>query len=211
MSRDLVQERVQFGPRAHRPGRVVRVADVDELRPRPDRLEHRVEVVAVVAERNPPRDGADLERVDHVAREGRPAAHDLVARVERELREVVDDPVGAGSGRDLLEADVVQLGEGRAEPPRAAVRIAVQVAAPRARSPRSRPGKARTAPRSTRASRPARGRARAAPPRPASRARTARDPARHGLKNESAISAKLMLRLYPGRGPSPSRRCSGRR
>ena len=82
----------------------------------------------MVAERNLPRDGADLERVDHVAREGRPAAHDLVARVERELREVVDDPVGAGSVRDLLEADVVQLGEGRAEPPRAAVRIAVQVA-----------------------------------------------------------------------------------
>ena len=82
----------------------------------------------MVAQRNLPRDCADLQRVDGVARERRPAAHDLVARVERELREIVDHPVGAGSGRDLLEADVVQLGQGRPEPPRAAVGIAVQVA-----------------------------------------------------------------------------------
>ena len=82
----------------------------------------------MVAERNLPRDGADLECVDHVARERRPPADDLVARVERELREVVDDPIRAGAGRDLLEADVVQLGERRPQPPRAAVGVAVQVA-----------------------------------------------------------------------------------
>ena len=49
-------------------------------------------------------DGAELRRVEHVARERRPAADDLVARVERRLREQVDHAVGAGADDDLLEA-----------------------------------------------------------------------------------------------------------
>ena len=82
----------------------------------------------MVAERNPARDGAELQRVDHVARERRPAADDLVSRIERELGQVVDHPVRAGTGRNLLEPHVVQLCERRAEPPGAAVGIAVQAA-----------------------------------------------------------------------------------
>src|SRR6266542_3834030 len=51
VSRDLVQEARQLGARVRRAGRVVRNADVDELRPLGDRVEQRVEVVAVLAER----------------------------------------------------------------------------------------------------------------------------------------------------------------
>ena len=77
---DPLEERVQLRAAVRRPGRVVREADVDDLRPRTDRVRERVEVVAVVAERHPRRGRALLGGVDHVARERRPAADDLVAR-----------------------------------------------------------------------------------------------------------------------------------
>ena len=48
--RQLVEEREQLGSAVGRAGRVVRVADVDELRLRPDRGEQAVEIVGVVAE-----------------------------------------------------------------------------------------------------------------------------------------------------------------
>ena len=84
----------------------------------------------MLAQRNLPRDGAKLGRADHVAREGGPAADDLVAGVECQLREVVDDPVRAGAGGDLLEADAMPLGERRPEAVGAAVGIAVQLLGP---------------------------------------------------------------------------------
>ena len=70
---------------------------------------------------------ADLERVEHVARERRPAGHDLVARVERREHREADDRVRAGADRDLLEADAVAPRERLTEPVRAAVRVAVQL------------------------------------------------------------------------------------
>ena len=124
---DTVEVVVELGPRVHRPGRVVRVTDVDELRPRPDCLEHRAQVVAVLAKRHPAGDGTELQCVDGVARERRPAAHDLVARIERELREIVDDAVRARTRRDLLEAHVVPLSESSAQSVRASVRVPVEL------------------------------------------------------------------------------------
>ena len=65
----------------------------------------------MIPQRDEPRLGAHLLRIDHVAREGRPAADDLVARIEQRLREAVHDAVRAGAGRDLLEAHAVPLRE----------------------------------------------------------------------------------------------------
>ena len=124
---DAIEERVQLRARVHRPRRVVRVADEDEPRLRRDRLEHRVEVVPVVPERHLDRDRAELGRVDRVGGERRPAADDLVARIERRLRQAVDQPVRAGADGDLLEGDAVALGERGPQPPGAAVGIAVEV------------------------------------------------------------------------------------
>src|SRR5207248_11386730 len=120
------------------------VADVDDLRPLVDGVEERGEVVAVVAERNATDLRAELLRVDHVARERRPAAHDCVAGVERRLREAVDDPVGAGPERDLFEADPVPLRERLAQSVRASVRVAVELRRPaRDRLERGREGRER--------------------------------------------------------------------
>src|SRR5207237_3851880 len=127
VSRQPVEEGEQVLASVRRSGRVVRIADVDELRPRPDRGEEAVEVIGVVAERNASRLGAELRGSENVAREGRPAADDLVARVERRLREQVDDPVGASADHELLEGDPVSLGELRPERPDAAVRVAVEL------------------------------------------------------------------------------------
>src|SRR5439155_11815577 len=83
--------------------------------------------------------GAELQRVDHVARKRGPAANDLVAGIERELRQVIDDPVRARAGRDLLETDVMSLGERRSQAVGAAVGVAVQLlGAPRERLERGR-------------------------------------------------------------------------
>ena len=103
------------------------MANVDELRARPDRVEERIEVVGVVAERNFLRNRAELDRVEDVARKRRPAADDLVPRVEGRLGEKVDHAVGAGADDDLVEGNAVPLGELRPERPDAAVRVAVQV------------------------------------------------------------------------------------
>jgi hypothetical protein len=104
-----VEESDQLVPAVRRPGRVVRVADVDELRPRADRGEQALEVVRVVTKRDSAGRGAELRGREDVAREGRPAAHHLVARVERRLRQQIDDPVGARSDDQLLEGDAVPL------------------------------------------------------------------------------------------------------
>ena len=124
---DALEVGVDLGARVRRAGRVVRDADVDELRPGADRTQERVEVVAPVPERHGPGDRAELPGVDRVARERGPAADDLVARLEHRLAEAVDDPVRSGSGRDLLEAQVEPLRERGAEPVRAAVGVAVEL------------------------------------------------------------------------------------
>ena len=59
--RKPVEERQQLVPAVRRSGRVVRVADVDELRPRADRREQSVEVEGVIAERDPARFGTELQ------------------------------------------------------------------------------------------------------------------------------------------------------
>ena len=61
----------------------------------------------VVPERHPLRHGPELERVEHVADEGRPARDDLVPGIEGGDAEVPDDRVGARRGDDLLRPDVV--------------------------------------------------------------------------------------------------------
>ena len=82
-----------------------------------------------------------LARVDRVARERRPAADDLVAGLERRLRDRVDEAVRARAERDLLEADAVALGERGAQRVGAAVRVAVEL--------RDRPLDRRARPRET--------------------------------------------------------------
>src|SRR5262249_38847767 len=57
-----------------------------------------------------------------------PAAHDLVARVERRLAEHVETAVRARADRDLLELDAVARRERLVEAVDAAVRIAVELA-----------------------------------------------------------------------------------
>src|SRR5205085_12430955 len=102
--------------------------DVDELRARRDGVRERVEVVAMVAQRHGDCRRSLLARVDHIAREGGPAADDLVAGVERRLAEHVDAAVGAGADGDLLERDPVTRGERFVEAIDAAVRVAVELA-----------------------------------------------------------------------------------
>ena len=128
---DMVEVGVELGARVRRPGRVVRQADVDDLGQRGNRRQHRLEVVTPVAQRNHHRHGAELARVDHVARERRPAADHLVARLERRLAETVDEAVGAGPGNDLLETQAEPLGQRGPQPKCAAVRVAVQLGAQR--------------------------------------------------------------------------------
>src|SRR5581483_3501712 len=127
LRRDALDERAQLRAAVRCSGRVVRMADVDELRPRADRVEERVEVVRMVAQRHPLRRCAELDRVEHVARERRPAADDLVAGLERRLREQVDDAVRARADDDLSHVDAVALGERRPERVGASVGIAVQL------------------------------------------------------------------------------------
>ena len=135
---------IELGARVGRPGRVVRQADVDDLRPRADGLEHRLEVVAAVPQLDRARDGAELARVDRVARERGPATDDLVAGLEHRLAEAVHEPVGACTGSNLLEAQVEPLGERRPKPVGATVRVAVQLGrAPLDRLARLREGAVR--------------------------------------------------------------------
>ena len=124
--RHALEERVELVARVHRPGRVVGVADVDDLRARRDRGEQRVEVVAVVAQRHEHRARALLAGVDDVARERRPAGDDLVARVEQRLAQRVEAAVRARSDADLLDRDAVPRRERLVQPVGAAVRVAVQ-------------------------------------------------------------------------------------
>ena len=63
----------------HRPGRVVDRRQERELRPRGHGGEQRVDVDAAVDERRPHRDGRELQRIEHIARERRPRGDDLVA------------------------------------------------------------------------------------------------------------------------------------
>ena len=77
--------RVELGPAVRRACRIVRRRDEDELRPRRDRSEERIEVDSLVAQGHAHRDRAELERVEHVARERGPARDDLVPGIERRL------------------------------------------------------------------------------------------------------------------------------
>src|SRR5580765_4073050 len=78
-----------------------------------------------------------------------------------------------------------------------------------ARAPRAHVGTDRTALRSTRASRPARARARVAPPRSAYPARTGRFPQERAAasRKELALRAGRLVRLLP---PDPQRAAGGR-
>ena len=125
---DALEVGVELRPGRHRPGRVVRRRDVDELRARADRSEQSVEVVVVVDERHLAWDCAELERVEHVADEGRPRGHDLVPGIERREGEVADQRVGSRPCDDVRRIDVVALGERAAKVESAAVGVAVEPA-----------------------------------------------------------------------------------
>ena len=125
---NTLEVRIELVSHVHRSRRVVRIADVDELRARSHRGEQCGERVPIFDEGHFDRLGAELDCVDHVARKGRPAADDLVPRPQDRLREAVDDAVGARAHGDLLETDAVALGQGAAQPVGAAVGVAVQVA-----------------------------------------------------------------------------------
>jgi hypothetical protein len=86
-----------------------------------------VDVDAAVGEVDAQRDGRELERVDHVARERRPGRDDLVAGVERGLADISDHGVGAGCDDDLLEGHTVLCGERLAKAITAPVRVAVRL------------------------------------------------------------------------------------
>ncbi len=126
MLRHSLEVGLDLAPADHRAGRVVRVAEVDDLRAWADLAEDRVDVIAVVRERDPFRARAELEGVEDVAREGGPATDDLVAWVEHGDREVHDHGVGARRDRHVLQVDSVALGERGAEKVGASVRVAVQ-------------------------------------------------------------------------------------
>ena len=119
--------RVELRAIVGRPGRVVRRGDEDELRARRDRGEQSLEVDALVGERDANGNAAELQRVEHVARERGPGRDHLVARVDDGLAEVPDHRVGAGTDRHLLDAHAVALCESVAEAPGAAVRVAVEL------------------------------------------------------------------------------------
>ncbi len=87
----------------------------------------RFEVVAVVAQRHEVRVRSLLARVDDVAREGRPAADDLVAWIEDRLAEVVDAAVCTRAGAHVLDRDAVPLRQRVMQCVGAAVRIPVQI------------------------------------------------------------------------------------
>src|SRR5918994_50401 len=123
---DTCEVRVQLLTRRHRPRRVVRRRDVDELRLPPDRIEQRVEIVVVVDERHLARYGAQLHRVEHVADEGGPGGDDLVAGIERGDGEMADDRIGTCSRDDVCGLDPVACGERVAEVEGAAVGVAVE-------------------------------------------------------------------------------------
>ena len=103
------------------------MADVDELRLRRYRSRERVEVVALIAQGHGHRRRALLARVDHVARERGPAAHDLVARIERRLAQHVEAPVRAGPDGDLPERHAVSCRQCLVEAVDPAVRVAVEL------------------------------------------------------------------------------------
>src|SRR5256885_3986758 len=103
------------------------MADIDELCAFGDRVDERGKVVALIFERDAHRLRPELEPVDDVARERRPAADDLIAGVEHRLRDPIDQRVGAGPDRDLPELHSVALGERRTKPVSPTVRIAVQL------------------------------------------------------------------------------------
>ncbi len=128
MTGHAVEVRVELGERVHRSGRIVGVADVDELRLLRDRVEQCIEVVAQRSQRHPVHDGALLGGVDHVARERRPATHDFVAGVEDRLAEHVDAAVGTGADHNLTDIDKVALRQRFVKAVRAAIGIAVQLA-----------------------------------------------------------------------------------
>src|SRR5215210_5238870 len=71
---------------------------------------------------------AELERVDDIARKRWPPAHDFVARIERRLRDAVDQTVGSRADRDLVEGNAMSFRECLPQTVRAAVRVAVQPA-----------------------------------------------------------------------------------
>ena len=82
---DALEVRGELGARVDGAGRVVGVADVDELRARRHRGQQCIEVVAMVPQRHAHGFRPKLQPVDDVAGERGPAAHDLVARVENRL------------------------------------------------------------------------------------------------------------------------------
>ena len=85
MRGDAFEVRIELGPGVDRAGWVVRMADVDDLRPVRDRVEQRGEVVAMIPQRDLHGLGAELASVNCVAGKRRPAEDDLIARVEQGL------------------------------------------------------------------------------------------------------------------------------
>jgi hypothetical protein len=123
-----LEVRVELGPTDHRARGIVRVAEVDELRALGHCAEQRLRVVPMLPQRHLPDNGAELQRVEHVARKRRPAADDLVAGIEAREREVHHDSVRAGGRGDVPRVDSVTFGQGLAQAVEAPVRVAIQVA-----------------------------------------------------------------------------------
>ena len=125
-----LEVRIDGGTTDHRAGRVVRVAEVDELGSWRHRGKQRLRVITVLGELHPLRVGSHLDRPEHVARKRRPSADDLVIGIEDREREVADDAVGAGRERHLGEIDAVTRCQRFPQTIGAAVRVAVQVPGP---------------------------------------------------------------------------------
>ena len=125
----------------HRPRRVVDRRQERELRPLRHGGQHRVGVHAPVMERDPHGHGAELQRIEDVARERGPRRDDLVADVERRLAREPDHGVRARRDDDLLERDTVTPRERVAQAVAPAVRVPVRLGQdPRDRVERLREG-----------------------------------------------------------------------
>ena len=124
--RHPLEERADLRRRDVGSGRVVRVADDDELGRRRDLGEHRVEVVDVpVGERNADLPRAGQRRQVRVHRERRPGVDDLGPRLAERLGGREQDLAGAVRDGDLSRVDLVLLGELAAQDLRVRVRVAI--------------------------------------------------------------------------------------
>ena len=124
--RHLLEEGGDRGGRVMRPGRVVRVADDQQLGRRGHLGGHRVEVVDVaLAERHADLTGAGQRRQVGVDRERGPGVDDLRPGLAERLGGGKQDLAGPVADRDPAGLGLVALGESLAQEGRVGVRVAV--------------------------------------------------------------------------------------